>query len=160
MTSDTHIRWPAGCTPESSRVFAQNIINIAASPEVVWSLLIDCKKWPSWYKHCSDVSILQGGGPLLTRNAKFRFKTIGYYFEPEITIFEPPCMLVWSAKGPVGTSGAHAWYIEATKQGCRVVTEEVQNGLLLILVGSRARENLLKSHEEWLRALKALAEAK
>ena len=111
-------------------VFAQNAIEIAASPNEVWSLLIDCLEWPQWYEHCSDVSILRGG-PRLDANVKFRFKTLGFYFEPEIETFAPHQMLVWSARGPLGTSGAHAWYIEPTPGGCRVITGEAQKGLLL-----------------------------
>jgi hypothetical protein len=74
---DSRIIWPPEHSPASSRVFAQNIIDIAATPETVWSLLIDCVKWPSWYKHCSDVSVLKGG-PLLSANSQFRFKTLGF----------------------------------------------------------------------------------
>jgi hypothetical protein len=59
-----------------------------------------------------------------------------------------------------GTSGAHAWYIEPTPGGCHVVTEEAQRGLLLLFIGARTRATLLNSHQEWLRALKALAEAR
>jgi hypothetical protein len=65
-------------------------------------------------------------------------------------------MLIWAAKGPAGTSGAHAWYIEPTPGGCHVVTEEAQRGLLLFFIGGRTRGTLLNSHQEWLRALKAL----
>jgi len=125
---------------------------------VVWSLLIDCVKWPLWYKHCSDVSILSGGA-LLSANSKFRFKTLRFYFEPDIGTFEPSRVLVWSAKGPAGSSGAHAWHIEPTPAGCRVITEEAQKGLLPFFVQSYTRRVLLKSHHEWLRALKELAEA-
>ena len=155
---DPRIIWPKGCGPTGSSVFAQNIIEIAATPNTAWSLLIDCVKWPSWYKHCADVSVLRGG-PVLSADSKFRFKTIGFYFEPEIETFQPSRMLVWSAKGPAGTSGAHAWHIEPTPGGCRVITEEAQRGLLLLLVGGRTRRTLLTSHDDWLRSLKALAEA-
>ncbi len=55
---DSRIIWPPECAPASSMVFAQNTIEIAATPETVWSLLIDCVKWPSWYEHCADVSVL------------------------------------------------------------------------------------------------------
>jgi hypothetical protein len=157
--SDQSIVWPEGHSPNSSRVFAQNIIEIAAAPETIWSLLIDCKAWPGWYKHCSDVSILCGG-PLLGPDSKFRFKTLGFYFEPEINRFEPSRMLVWSARGPAGTSGAHAWYIKPTPGGCRVVTAEAQKGLLLFFIGRRTRSTLLNSHQEWLLALKELAETR
>jgi hypothetical protein len=155
---DSRITWPPGHSPASSRVFAQNMIEISATPETIWSLLIDCARWPSWYKHCADVSILRDG-PFLSATSKFRFKTLGFYFEPEIVTFKPHRMLVWSAIGPAGTSGAHAWYIEPTSGGCRVITEEAQRGLLLFFIGARTRGTLLASHEEWLRALKALAEA-
>ena len=155
---DPRITWPAGHLPAAAMVFAHNAIGIAATPETVWSLLIDCVRWPSWYKHCSDASILRDG-PVLRAGSKFRFKTLGFFFEPDVVTFEPSRMLVWSARGPAGTSGAHAWHIEATADGCHVITEETQKGWLLRLIGRRTRKTLLASHEEWLRALKALAEA-
>ncbi len=159
QTPDPRITWPPEHAPATSRVFAQNVIDIAASPETVWSLLIDCVAWPAWYKHCADVSVL-AGGPHLSAGGKFRFKTLRFYFEPTIDTFEPHRMLVWSAKGPAGSSGAHAWYIEPTSTGCRVTTEEAQKGLLLLLLGPYTRGVLLTSHEEWLRALKEQAEVK
>ena len=155
--AEPRITWPSAHSPSSAVVFAQNTIEIKAPAKKVWSLLIDCVQWPSWYKHCSDVSVLSGG-PVLSTNSKFRFKTLDLYFEPEVEIYEEPRMLVWSAKGPGGTSGAHAWYIEPTPNGCRVVTEEAQKGLLLFLVRTRTRDRLLTSHQEWLKALKQLAE--
>ena len=70
-------------------------------------------------------------------------------YEPEITTFEPAHLLVWRADGPLGTSGAHAWHIELTgNNGCRVITEECQKGLLLAFVGRRIRSVLLRSHQE------------
>jgi hypothetical protein len=89
QTPDSRILWPPQHSPATSKVFAQNTIEIAASPDTIWTLLIDCVRWPSWYKHCSDVSILRGG-PLLSGESKFRFKTLGFYFEPEIDTFNLP----------------------------------------------------------------------
>ena len=125
QTPEPRIAWPPGHSPASAAIFAHNFVEIAASEQKVWALLIDCVQWPRWYKHCSDVSVLRGG-PLLSVNGMFRFKTLGFSFEPVITTFEPERMLVWSAKGPAGTSGAHAWYIEPRAGGCRVVTEEAR----------------------------------
>jgi uncharacterized protein YndB with AHSA1/START domain len=159
QTPDPRISWPLGHAPASAMVFAHNMVDIAATPETVWSLLVDCDAWPRWYMRCSDVSVLRGG-PLLSANSKFRFKTLGVYFEPDIETFEPARMLVWRAKAPAGTSGAHAWYIEPTPGGCRVITEEAQRGLLLFFLRSRTRSMLLTSHEEWLQSLKVLAEAR
>ncbi len=158
QTRDPEIPWPPTHSPASAVVFAHNEVEIAASPQKVWSLLIDCVAWPGWYKKCSDVSMLKGG-PMLGAGSKFRFKTLRTYFEPEVVTFDSCRMLVWSAKGPAGTSGSHAWHIEPTAAGCRVVTEEAQTGLLLRLVGARVRRELVASHEEWVQSLKRLAEA-
>jgi hypothetical protein len=161
---DPRIPWPAEHVPATARVFAQNIVEVAASAEAVWSQLVDCVAWPHWYKHCSDVSVLRGGSCLgadsqcLGADSQFRFKTLGFYFEPEVVTFVPNQTLVWSAKGPAGTSGSHAWYIDATPGGCRVITEESQTGVLLFFLGARTRDRLLVSHEEWLRALKKRVE--
>ncbi len=155
---DGRIAWPREHEPSSALVFAQNTIDVAASAQTAWSLLINCVRWPRWYKHCTDVSILRGG-PSLSAGSQFRFKTLGFYFEPEIVTFEPDRLLVWSAKGPAGTSGAHAWFIEPTRGGCRVITEESQRGALLYVMRARTRRELLTMHAEWLRSLKELAEA-
>jgi hypothetical protein len=102
--------------------------------------------------------MLGGGSKLSEVGSRFRFKTLGFFFEPEVVRFEQNRQLLWSAKGPFGTSGSHAWYIEGTATGCRVVTEEAQVGWLLYLMKSRARGQLLVVHQEWLEALKRRAE--
>lgn len=156
--TDPDIPWPQGHTPASAVVFAHNAVDIVASPQKAWSLLIDCTAWPRWYKRCSDVSIIKGGSHL-EAGSKFRFKTLNNYFEPDIVTFDACRMLVWSARGPAGTSGSHAWHIKPHTAGCTVVTEEAQTGLLLWLVRSRIRVELIASHEEWLLSLKRLAES-
>lgn len=113
LVSAARIIWSLENAPATAVVFAQTIIEIAATADKVWSLWIDCIRWPNWYKHCSEVSIVRGG-PLLDGSSKFRFKTLRLVFEPEITMFEPARILVWMAKGPLCTRGAHAWYIEPT----------------------------------------------
>jgi hypothetical protein len=135
------------------------MIEIAATPEVAWSLLIDCKSWSTWYSHCSDVSILKGGSRL-SAGSQFRFRTIGLYFEPVVETFQPFHTLIWTAKGPAGARGAHAWFIERTPTGCRVITEEAQWGWFLRIIGRRTRRTLLQSHEDWLVALRKLAEGR
>ena len=159
QTPDPRIIWPPEHLPRSAMVYTTNVVDISASPGAVWSLLLDCVRWPIWYKHCSDVTIVRGGA-VLGPDSKFRFKTLGFYGEPEIRVFQPSRMLVWSAQGPAGLGGSHAWFIEPTPDGCRVITEEVQIGWLLFVVRSYIRRTLLTFHEEWLRALKELAEAK
>ena len=158
QSPDPEIPWPQNHAPASAVVFAHNSVEIDASPQRVWDLLIDCVAWPRWYKRCSDVSMLKGGSRL-EAGAKFRFMTLRTYFEPDVATFDACRMLIWSAKGPLGTSGSHAWHIKPTATGCRVVTEEVQTGLLLRFVGGRIRGELVASHEDWVQSLKRLSEA-
>ncbi len=158
QASDQRIVWPPGHGPATAIVFAHNAIDIAAAPERVWSLLIDCVCWPSWYKHCADVTLLRGG-PVLAPDGKFRFRTLGFTFEPEVTNFTPNQDLAWTAKGPAGTGGAHAWHIAPTPTGCQVITEEAQRGLVLRLRRSHLQHRLLAAHEDWLKSLKQRAES-
>ena len=46
------------------------------------------------------------------------------------------------------------WYIEQTAAGCTVITEEAQQGLLLLILGRRERPDLLAA----ARGLGAIAE--
>lgn len=101
---------------------------------------------------------LLNGGRELAPGADFRFKTLGCFVEPVVEVFEAERQLAWSAKGLAGTSGAHAWHLEKTAGGCRVVTEEAQTGALLLLPGWRVRADIFRNHQEWLRALAVLAE--
>jgi hypothetical protein len=41
QTPDARIIWPAKHAPASALVFAQNVIDIAATPEAVWSQLVE-----------------------------------------------------------------------------------------------------------------------
>ena len=78
----------------------------------------------------------------------------------KVVTFGPQQMLVWSASGPARTSGSHACFIERTADGCKVITEEAQTGLLLVFLRARLCATLLASHQDWLQSLKALAEAR
>lgn len=157
--ADARIIWPYIHIPKNSIVFAQNKVEIAASPDKVWTELINCLAWPSWYQYCSDVSIIRGYDTL-TSDSQFRFKTLGMYFTPQIVTFETNKMLVWSATGPLGISGSHAWLIEETETGCRVTTEESQIGRLLYLLKWRIQGQLVHAHEDWLQSLKKRVEAR
>ena len=86
QTPDARIIWPVEHAPHLRWYLRKNVIDIAATPEAVWSQLVDCVAWPQRYKHCSDVSII-GGGSLISANSKFRFKTLGFHFEPEVATF-------------------------------------------------------------------------
>lgn len=51
------INWPAEYEPNKSKFFVHNQIEVNASPEKVWSLLVAADVWPEWYQGASSVSI-------------------------------------------------------------------------------------------------------
>ena len=75
QAADSRIIWPPEHSPASSMVFAQNTIEIAASPERVWSQLIDCVRGgcsTSIAPTCRFYAVARS----LSANAKLRFKTL------------------------------------------------------------------------------------
>jgi hypothetical protein len=46
QTPDARIIWTPEHAPASALVFAQNVIDIAATSEAVWSQLVHCVAWP------------------------------------------------------------------------------------------------------------------
>ncbi len=54
--SNNSIDWPENYEPNKSKFYVENEIEINASPEVVWTILIDALKWESWYEGAKNVS--------------------------------------------------------------------------------------------------------
>ena len=152
------MKWAAGFGPESSSVYARNEIVIAAPAERVWRWLIRAAKWPEWYSNSANVSFLSGEPPDLALGTEFRWKTFGATITSRVIVFEPPLELVWDAHGVLDAN--HGWIIEADSGGgCRVITEECQNGILPKLAWWYLRPMLLRGHQKWIESLKRVAES-
>jgi hypothetical protein len=52
----------------------------------------------------------------------------------------------------------HGWMLEAHRDGCRVVTEECQNGILPALVWCYLRPMLVRGHKNWIESLRCVSE--
>ena len=151
------MKWPAGFEPNRSSVFAHNEIAIAASPARVWWWLIRAAQWPQWYSNCSDVTFLSGVPPDLAPDTVFRWKTFGAWVFSRVLVFEPPHELGWDARGIL--NAYHGWIIEPDGTGCRVITEETQNGLLPKFAWWYLRPMLERGHQNWIESLKRKAES-
>ena len=151
------MKWPKGFEPDRSSVFAHNEIAIAASPERVWWWLIRAAAWPQWYSNSSDVTFLSGVPPDLAPDTAFRWKTFGAWVTSRVLVFEPPHELGWDARGVL--NAYHGWIIEPEAAGCRVITEETQNGLLPKLASWYLRPMLERGHQNWIESLKRKAES-
>ena len=153
--TNTEIQWPDAFAPTRSSIHVSNRLDMAAPPEAVWSTLVAATRWPLWYANAADVRI-QGGGDSLRAGAAFRWRTFGFTLNTVVQEYEPCERLAWLATGP-GIRAYHAWLITPLAEGCRVVTEETQNGALVwigrLLYGSRMK----RWHQVWLEGLAAQA---
>ena len=154
----TTIRWPEEYEPSRSKFYVHNEIEISAPPRVVWEILMQAEQWPDWYEGASGVSV-NTDNRLLQENASFQWKTMGLDFVSTIREFVPNERLSWESKKR-SIRGYHAWLILPTETGCRVITDESQNGWLTFFEKLFQRKKLHGLHDVWLSELKKKAEAK
>lgn len=152
------IHWPKAYEPKEAGFFVHNEIDIKADPSIVWNILIDAETWSQWYSGMTDVSVKTNNTGKLDQNTVFSFKTMGQFFET-VTIkeFEAPYRLSWEATRK-DIKGYHAWLIIPTKEGCKVITSESQNGFKAFLQKVFLPNKLRKLHDIWLEEMKKKAE--
>jgi hypothetical protein len=146
--------WPEAFRPDTAPVFTHNEVRSALPAEVLWPILVRAADWPRWYPHATDVRTADGK-PDLGPASVFGWKTLGVRVTTTVTEFEPLRTLAWSGTGP-GSRGYHRWVFTPTAdEGCLIVTEEVQVGLVPRLLAPRLRRNLREYHQVWLEELVA-----
>jgi hypothetical protein len=74
-----------------------------------------------------------------------------------VLVFEPPHELGWDAHGLL--FAYHGWLIEPDGAGCRVITEETQNGIVPRLAWWYLGPMLKRCHQNWIESQKSKAEA-
>lgn len=158
MFTDT-ISWPAKYQPSKSRFYVHNEIMINASPATVWGILIDALEWENWYKGAKNIRFADTNHQQLQANSVMNWQTMGLKFRSTIKAFEPNRLLAWeSVKKSI--QGYHVWLIIPTANGCKVITDESQNGWLTFLEKTFQRNKLKRLHDVWLTELKRKAELK
>lgn len=158
INQSSNILWPEAYDPSVAKFFVQNEIEINASPEVVWHILIDALKWEFWYQGAKNLSFVDPEHTELKADSQFNWETMGMKF-PNTTIkeFEPYRYLAWeSVKKSI--QGYHVWLIIPTEKGCKVITEETQNGWLTFFEKTFQGKKLKELHDIWLSELKIRAE--
>ena len=151
------MKWPPGFEPDRSPVFAHNEITIAAPPERVWRRLIRAAGWPGWYTNSSNLTFLSAGPPDLAP---------GFGFDGRRSARRSPaaCLCSSHRANSAGTRAGcspryHGWLIEPEGAGCRVITEETQNGIVPTLAWWYLSSMLKRGHPNWIEGLKSKAEA-
>lgn len=151
------INWPANYEPAKSKFYVHNEIEINATPEKVWGYLIDALQWETWYVGAKNVSFLNQNDKFLTKETVFRWQTMGLQFESTIKEFEPNRLLAWESNKKQ-IQGYHVWLIVPTSNGCKVITDESQNGWLTFFEKTFQGKKLKRLHDVWLLELKKKSE--
>lgn len=157
QSNSEKINWPANYEPSKSKFYVHNEIEINAKPEIVWIYLIDALKWQSWYKGAKNVSFIEPTDTVLNSKSVFKWETMGLKFQSAIKEFETNRLLAWESKKK-SIQGYHVWLIIATEKGCKVITEESQNGWLTFFEKTFQGKKLKKLHDIWLAELKNKSE--
>ncbi len=157
QNSSIKINWPSAYEPSKSKFYVHNEIEINAKPSVVWGIIIDALKWQLWYKGAKNISFQNPADTVLNANSIFNWETMGLKFESAIKQFEPYRLLAWESKKK-SIQGFHVWLIVPSENGCKVITDESQNGWLTFFEKTFQGKKLKKLHDVWLAELKNKAE--
>lgn len=145
------INWPERYAPRHTAVHVHNELAMQAPPDRVWAWLVRAALWPRWYPNSKDVRI-EGGGPDLAPGARFRWRTFGLAVASTVAEFVPNERIAWDGKG-IGLDVYHGWLIEPRPDGCRVLTEENQNGAAARLQSLLMPDRMRRGHDLWLARL-------
>lgn len=120
-------------------------------PEAVWPWLVSARHWHDWYPEFRDV-VIEDGGADLRAGSRFRWRAFGVSLRSEVLEFVPPERLGWTAQA-TGIDAYHAWLIETLPSGCRVRSEETQNGWVARLNHFLRPSSVASIHQLWLERL-------
>jgi hypothetical protein len=134
-------------------------IDIAASPERVWSILADFAAYPTW----NPFIVLIEGKARPGARLKVRLVLPGkpaMNFTPQLKVVAPPRELRWVGHvlAPGLLDGEHGFEIEPVDQGCRLRHAEEFSGVLVPLFVPALQEATRAGFEAMNRALKHRAE--
>ena len=145
-------RAASGSIHEAAPVKAHVQIEIAASPEAVWTLLVDASGWPNWQKNIESVT---AAGPL-ANGSRFSWRTGGTTIHSQVQLFEPEQRLAWTGTA-MTAKAVHVWKLKPLPDNHTLVTvNESMDGPWMAKL--YPPEKLAAADEEWLRALKGAAE--
>ena len=151
------IHWPEKFNPITSDFYVHNEIEIHASPEQVWRLLIDAKSWIDWHEGIQNIRFEDSVQNELAHDTKVFWNSMGQNLNNRVVEYAPYERLAWAFEES-NIQGHHAWLIIPTVNGCRVITDESQTGKLAKLQKIFLPRKLMRQHDTWLRSLKREAE--
>ena len=140
-------------------------IEIAATPDQVWSALVNINEWQNWspiIKASVGDAALGSKLTITMISEEGKDGKPGPKYEPVITIFETAKNLTWTATmglGFVMTNGK-VLMLEKTEVGTRLTHQETFSGLMVPLMWASVEQNVPGMLNSMNQALKELIENK
>jgi uncharacterized protein YndB with AHSA1/START domain len=151
------IQWPQDLVPGRAPVYVRNVMSIAAPIENVWEWLIRAELWPTWYPNSHRVRIERGPKVDLGLGTEFVWRTFGVVLRSRVTEFSAPNIIAWNARS-LGIQAYHAWTLMERSEGCEIVSEETQRGIMARLGSILLPNRMFCWHQIWLSRLAVRAQ--
>ncbi|WBO20758.1 SRPBCC domain-containing protein [Sphingomonas abietis] len=152
------IKWPADMAPSQCPIHFTNELEVAVSPETIWSLLVDPGAWPGFYPGVQHVRLLDGHSSLQS-GTRFETNLAGQDVFASVQEFEPMSRIAWGGHPLVSpeSKAHHAWIITPTERGVHLWTEETMRGPHWIELAKAAPDAFWLTHEKLLNDLAKVA---
>ena len=128
-------------------------IEVAAAPELVWAVLTEVERWPSWNPAVESVSF----GRSFEEGAEFSWKAGPGTITSTIRDVDALRRTAWTGTS-FGIKAIHVHTLESRDAGTLVRTEESYTGLVASLLRRPLRRMLNRTLQGELEHLKAEAE--
>lgn len=126
--------------------------HIEAPAKVVWAVLTDVEKWPTWHPGIRSVVADRRPGVEMT----FRWRPGPYMIKSTVQEFKPPEHIGWTGRS-FGIAARHVWTIRSDSGGVIVHTDESMTGLLPRLMRRQLHKTVQKDLDTWLENLETEA---
>lgn len=130
---------------------------IDASPEAVWSVLVDTQSWPQWDPFCEKI---EGEVALGNKIKAFTKLSPGRAFAVKVETLEPNRKMVWAGGMPLGLfRGERTYALSPSGEGGTEFTmREVFSGPMLALIG-KTIPDMSEAFDAFAQGLKKRAES-
>ncbi len=132
---------------------------IKATPDRVWAVMVDIRRWPEWNRACIRVGDFQGK----PSTVGFRFSMVlrmakaPVPFHPAVTEVDAPRKIVWSST-QASVTGERTFTLERIDDGTLITDTKRFTSPVLPLRAFYPRPVIARMSRTWLTSLKAEAE--
>jgi len=135
-------------------------IEIEASPEKVWGILVNIDNWNTWNPIINQASGIASVGSELTITMRGEKGEDGPKYMPVVTSFQEPKSFEWRAKmmSDFMFTNGRVFKLEKTNNGTRLVNKETFKGMLVPLFWGKLNSHVPSMLNEMNQALKKQVE--